>query len=74
MTRQALLNNASPFLMRAAGHAAREGAGMSVVGRMIEKRTYDLATKIGPTEKPQTAHMVLPPMPKGRFRIVSPTA
>lgn len=74
MNRHALLNTASPFLMRAAGHAAREGAGMSVVSRLIEKRTYDLATKIGPNEKPQTAHMVLPPMPKPRFRIVSPDA
>lgn len=68
--RQALLTGASPMLMRAAAHAAREGAAMSVLGRMIEKRSYDLAGKIGPTERPQTSHLQLPPMPKGRFKLV----
>jgi hypothetical protein len=69
VNRRILLAHASPILMRAAGHAAREQAAMSVIGRMLEKRTYDLAGQIEPTERPQTAHMQLPPMPKGRFRL-----
>lgn len=68
--RQALLNQASPMLMRAAGYAAREAAAASVVGRMIEKRTYELAGKLGPTERPQTQHLQLPRPPKPRFKLV----
>jgi hypothetical protein len=64
--RHALLNRASPMLMRAAGHAAREAAPMSVISRIMEKKTYELATTLGPTERPQTAHLELPVLPRGR--------
>ena len=57
---------------RAAGNAAREGAAQSVLGRMIEKRTYDLAGKLEPTERPQTDHLVLPPPPRPRFKMIPP--
>lgn len=68
--RLALLNRASPALMRAAGHAASQGAAQAVINKLIAKRTYDLAGKVAPTERPQTSHLELPAVPRGRGRLV----